>query len=345
MKSQQSKNKRTAASLSPQNLSPEAKKTVLDIPVQPNRFELPPSPNPSSNANPPPSPSTLNTWDALKKLDASFTKTKDCFKILANNPDIKKNPFFPMIDSLFPLFEDLEKVLNCLSSDQSKNTSMIEKASDSLKATEQAFETHQASLARSAEKQKLTSELKSSSFTTKVINFPLPPNLKAEVDIFNAIEQKLRSLGNDPSLIIINPLKLKYLSDKVPVNFLCRDYLTKVRLESSLRKYNIETSFHWPSSLYKFVGDIRKEYKDIKTDNYPPPHERLVKIRPSRQCDRILVHFKSSLPPPPNTDPQKWILVESLALPLSKQIVNQSSNPCRSSLFDISPYIPDEYSF
>ena len=346
MNPQQAKNKRNRDTLSPQNPS-DAKKTVLDIPVHPNRFELPSptSPAPPSIGNPPPSPSILNTWDALKKLDSSLTKAKDGFRIIANNPEVKKNPLFPVIDSLFPLFDDLEKVLNSLSSDQSKNTSLIEKAVNTLKETEVTFENHQTSLATSAERQKLMSELKSSSLTTKVIKFPLPPNLKAEVDIFNAIEQKLRSLGNDPSLMIINPLKLKDLSDHIPINFICRDYLTKVRLDSSLRKDKIDTSYHWPSSLYKFVGDIRKQYKDVELENSPPPHERMVKIRPSRQCDKILVHFKSTLPSTPNTDPPKWILFESLALPLSKQTTRTSPNPCKSAFFNISPYIPNEYSF
>ena len=346
MNPQQAKNKRNRDTLSPQNPS-DAKKTVLDIPVHPNRFELPSptSPAPPSVGNPPPSPSILNTWDALKKLDSSLTKAKDGFRIIANNPEVKKNPLFPVIDSLFPLFDDLEKVLNSLSCDQSKNTSLIEKAVNTLKETEVTFENHQTSLATSAERQKLMSELKSSSLTTKVIKFPLPPNLKAEVDIFNAIEQKLRSLGNDPSLMIINPLKLKDLSDHIPINFICRDYLTKVRLDSSLRKDKIDTSYHWPSSLYKFVGDIRKQYKDVELENSPPPHERMVKIRPSRQCDKILVHFTSTLPSTPNTDPPKWILFESLALPLSKQTTRTSPNPCKSAFFNISPYIPNEYSF
>ena len=329
----------------PQIGTPDPKKSLLEIPINPNRFELPPSPSNSTVPPSLPSPAVHSTWDCLKRFDKTLTQAKDNFKVIANNPDVKNSPFFAVVSSLFPVFDELENVLNSISNDQCENVSKIEKASLSLQNTEKSLENFQSSQSILAEKQTLSSELRTSTLTVKTANFPLPPNIKTEVEIFDTIEQKIKLLGNDPSLIRIVPLKLKATNDKLPVNFQCRDHLTKLRLENSLRNNQIETSFHWPAPMYNFISKIRNQYKDAKVDGTPPPHERMVKIRPSRNCDKILVHFKSSLTTPPGTESHKWIFVEALSLPISAKAVGNNPNPCISSKIDLTPFLPKEYNF
>ena len=293
----------------PQNEGPVSKKSNLEIPTHPNRFELPPSPSTVVPPPPPTSPKVTNTWDQLSRFESAISNARDSFRILGNNPEVKNNPIFALVSSLFPVFDELENVLNCLTNDQSNNAARLEKASSALIETEKTLENSRISQSILNEKNVLSAELKNSSFTVKVPNFPLPPNIKSEVEIFNAIENKIKSMGNDPSLISINPLKLKIVDDKLPVCFQCRDYHSKLRLENSLRKNQIETSYHWPSSLFGVIGKIRIEYKNAQLDNFLPPHEQLVKIRPSHQCHKILVLFKCSLAVPPTLAPRNGFLL------------------------------------